>query len=403
MPGETVFTVTRLNEYANRVLQNDPRLRNIKVSGEISGFKRHSSGHLYFNLKDEGAVVSCVMFRSAAAKLAFEPREGVTVVVRGSVSIYAKDGRYQLYAEAMRAEGDGELYRRFLMLKEKLEAEGVFENARALPRLPRVIGVATSGSGAALQDIINVTRRRFPNMNVLLAPCQVQGPSAPAEIAAAVRALGLFPEVDVIITGRGGGSYEDLSCFNDERVARAIFSSRVPVVSAVGHETDFTIADFAADLRAPTPSAAAELCCPRLEDLLNETESNAAFILHTAQAALAESARSLEMLTGSAAMANPGHAVEIRQERLRALVRSADSAARAAVVNAGEKLSSQFSKLGSLSPAAVMERGYAIVSDPQGKPLPRADELVPGESIRLVMKGGSAKAAVESIELNGES
>ena len=402
MPGETVFTVTRLNEYASRILQNDPRLRSIKVSGEISGFKCHSSGHLYFNLKDEGAVVSCVMFRSAAAKLAFSPREGMNVIVRGSVSIYAKDGKYQLYAEGMREQGEGELYRQFLLLKAKLEQEGVFENARPLPRLPRTIGIATSATGAALQDIVNIIRRRFPNMNLLLAPCQVQGTGAPREIAAAIRALWRFKQVDVIIVGRGGGSYEDLSCFNDEAVARTIFASPVPVVSAVGHETDFTIADFAADLRAPTPSAAAELCCPvfsELEYSLGLMEEDMTSLMMDR---LSSSRNALRMLRSGAAMANPFHAIELRGERLLSLQRGVDTMMKSALMSAEQRLSAFEEKLRALSPLAVLERGYSIVTDRSGEPISSAAGLSIGDDIGVIMSGGRAKATVKQIALNGE-
>ncbi len=402
MAGETVFTVTRLNEYASRILQNDPRLRSIRVSGEISGFKRHSSGHLYFNLKDEGAVVACVMFRSAAAKLNFEPGEGMNVVVRGSVSIYAKDGKYQLYAEGMRVEGEGELYRQFLMLKAKLEAEGVFENARPLPLLPRTIGVVTSPTGAAIRDIVNVVRRRFPNMNLLLAPCLVQGEGAPRQIAAAIRALGRFKNVDVMIVGRGGGSYEDLSCFNDEAVARAIFSSPVPVVSGVGHETDFTIADFAADLRAPTPSAAAELCCPVFGELKNAVGCEASEMERSIRERLGEASNELGRLMSSAAMSNPGHCVELMRERLRTLTHRVDSGAKTAVMNAGEKLASRVETLRAVSPQSVMKRGYSIVTDARGRVISSLSELEINESIGLHMAEGVASATVTGIERNGE-
>ena len=402
MPGETVFTVTRLNEYASRILQNDPRLRSIKVSGEISGFKCHSSGHLYFNLKDEGAVISCVMFRSAAAKLTFSPREGMNVIVRGSVSIYAKDGKYQLYAEGMREQGEGELYRQFLLLKAKLEEEGVFANARPLPRLPRTIGIATSATGAALQDIVNIVRRRFPAMNLLLAPCQVQGAGAPREIAAAIKALWRFRQVDVIIVGRGGGSYEDLSCFNDEAVARTIFASPVPVVSAVGHETDFTIADFAADLRAPTPSAAAELCCPVFTELEYSLGLMEEDMTSLGSDRLSSSKNALNMLRSGAAMANPKHALELRGERLFSLQRGVDTAMKSALMSAEQRLSAFEEKLRALSPLAVLERGYSIVTDRSGEPISSAAGLSIGDDIGVIMSGGRAKATVKQIALNGE-
>ena len=398
MAGETIFTVTRLNEYASRVLSNDPRLRSIKVSGEISGFKRHSSGHLYFNLKDQDAVISCVMFRSAAASMRIDPADGMQVVAHGSVSIYARDGKYQLYVDGMRASGEGELYRQFLLLKAKLEAEGVFENERPLPALPRMIGVATSASGAALHDIVTVTRRRFPGMNMLLAPCQVQGPGAPAEITAAIRALQRFPECDVIIADRGGGSYEDLACVNDEAVARAIASSRVPVVSAVGHETDFTIADFAADLRAPTPSAAAELCCPDYRELVSSLEDAAEEAQGLAADRLKEARAMLASLKGSAAMANPHNAITLKAERLGALRTRLDSGVKTALMASEAKLVAMMEKLKAIGPNEVIKRGYAIVTDSDGRILKSVSELEINESIKLRMAGGCASAVVTEKE-----
>lgn len=399
MAGETVYTVTRLNEYASGILKNDPRLRSIRVSGEISGFKRHSSGHLYFNLKDENAVVACVMFRSSAEKLGFEPREGMSVIVRGSVSIYPRDGKYQLYAEGMKASGEGELYRQFLLLKAKLGAEGVFENARPVPKLPRMIGVATSDTGAALHDIVTVTRRRFPGMNILLAPCRVQGEGAPKSIAASIRALQRFKECDVIIVGRGGGSYEDLSCFNDEGVARAIFASRVPVVSAVGHETDFTIADFAADLRAPTPSAAAEICCPVFDELMANVEYYRESVSDTAEDAVMTARRSLNAITASAAMANPAHALSLVRERLGALVSGIDSTAKTALMSAEDKLSGSVEKLRALSPGAVLERGYSIVTDGEGRIIKDIAALSPDDAVGIRMRGGRASAVITGVAL----
>ncbi|MCR5809633.1 MAG: exodeoxyribonuclease VII large subunit [Clostridiales bacterium] len=394
MAGETIFTVARLNEYADRVLKNDPRLRSIKVSGEISGFKRHSSGHLYFSLKDSEAVVSCVMFRSSAASLKLDPRDGMKVVAHGSVSIFARDGKYQLYVDSMRADGEGELYRQFLLLKAKLEEEGVFENARPLPVLPRAIGIATSETGAALHDMITVTRRRFPGMNILFAPCQVQGEGAAESIRAALRVLQKFPACDVIIVGRGGGSYEDLYCFNDEALARDIASSKVPVVSAVGHETDFTIADFAADLRAPTPSAAAELCCPVYEEL----EGGLSYEIEAAGRIVEDRLRSagnaLSRLTGSAAMANPHHAIDIKREKLRSLAERLGTGANAKLLAARAKLEGRRETLKAISPQGVIDRGYAVVTGTDGAIIKDVSGLAPDMRIGLRMAGGRASAVV---------
>ncbi len=393
-----MLSVTKLNEYVSGILSNDPRLRSVRVSGEISGFKRHSSGHLYFNLKDAGAVVPCVMFRSDAAKLNIEPRDGMQVVARGSVSIFVRDGKYQLYVAGLREAGEGELYQRFLMLKQKLEQEGLFGNERALPLLPRCIGVATSDTGAALRDIVNIIQRRFPNMNILLAPCQVQGPEAPREIVAAVNALQRFDKCDVIIVGRGGGSYEDLYCFNDESVARAIAACRVPIVSAVGHETDFTIADFAADLRAPTPSAAAELCCPVYAEIASELNYCIDELMTGISERLAEQKRALVSIMGSSAMANPHHAVEVLRERLKAKLTPASAMASGALSQTRVLLQAALSRLDAVSPAKMLSRGYALVTDASGRAVTKAEGVCAGAEISINWQDGAASAVVKDIK-----
>lgn len=390
-----------LNDYADRLIKNDPRLRSVKVSGEISGLKRHSSGHFYFSLKDEDAVISCVLFRSYAASLKTVPEDGMKVIVRGSVEIYKRDGKYQLNVVSLRDDGMGALYERFLKLKERLEAEGLFSNCRELPVLPRVIGVATSGTGDAINDIITVSRRRFPGMNILLAPCSVQGAEAPKEIAAAIRLLQRAPKVDVIIVGRGGGSFEDLNCFNDELVARAICGSKIPVVSAVGHENDYTIADFAADRRAPTPSAAAELCCPKYDDLISSLRYLRDGVEDIAKGALIEAESGLEKLTGSAAMANPGHVIALKKETLGRLEEKLQTTCRTKLSNSSSSLSGVSERLKALDPGAVLKRGYSIVSDRNGRIVTNVNELSEGESIAIRMAGGSAEASVLSIKQEG--
>ena len=269
-PQKPVWTVTALNTYVSGLLDKDVRLRSIDVSGEISGFKCYNkSGHLYFSVKDESSAVPCVMFRSSAERLRFAPKDGMSVVLHGSPSLYTRDGKFQFYVTSMHEAGEGELFRRFLELKSKLEAEGLFSRKRTLPFMPKCIGIITSESGAALHDIITVARHRFPLMNFIFAHANVQGKDAPQSLIAALRLLNETKKPDVIIIGRGGGSFEDLNCFNDEGLARAIYSSEIPVVSAVGHEIDYTIADFVADCRAATPSAAAEICVPEFDSLKN--------------------------------------------------------------------------------------------------------------------------------------
>lgn len=392
--AEQVFSVSMLNEYADRLLKNDPRLRSIKVSGEISGLKRHSSGHLYFSLKDADALINCVMFKSYASALRFSPKDGLNVIVRGSVEVYKHDGKFQLNIVSMKDDGAGALYEKFLRTKEKLEKEGIFGNKRELPKLPRVIGVATSDSGDALNDIISVSRRRFPTMNILLAPCSVQGQNAPNEIAAAIRLLQRSKNVDVIIVGRGGGSFEDLNCFNDERVARAIFASAIPVVSAVGHENDFTIADFAADRRAATPSAAAELCCPRYDDLMNDLEALAGKAEDIASGSLLEARSLLDKLVFSAAMAGPSHSIALRKEMLCRNVEKLSSVCRMRLGNSSAALSGTTDKLSALDPNAVILRGFSVITDADGRIVDDIGRLSPGMDIGIRMNGGRAEATV---------
>ena len=269
MDLSNALTVSELNEYARKLLAQDPLLRGLEVTGEISGYKHHYSGHRYFTLKDENARVQCVMFRQQAMGLDFQPADGMRVTVRASASIFPRDGSFQLYVNAMRQAGQGDLYVRFEKLKQKLLAEGLFDPARKrdIPTMPRRIGVVTSQTGAAIRDIIHVARRRNPNVGILVSPCAVQGASAAEDIVRAIERINRDGTCDVLLVGRGGGSIEDLWAFNEEIVARAIAASGIPVISCVGHEIDFTISDFVADLRAPTPSAAAELAVPELAKL----------------------------------------------------------------------------------------------------------------------------------------
>lgn len=398
MADKIVITVSELNRYVDGVLGSDPRLRSVKVSGEISGFKRHSSGHLYFTLKDPDAAVSCVMFRKYASALDFAPDEGMKVVVRGYVTVYPKDGKYQLCVENISKEGIGEEYLRLELLKKKLLAEGVFENNRPLPLLPGTIGVATSATGATIHDIVTVVRRRFPMMNILFAPCSVQGVNAPSEIVSSVRLLSHSKKCDVIIVGRGGGSNEDLSAFNDEAVAREIAASSVPIVSAVGHEINYSIADLAADLRANTPSAAAELCCPEYSSLMSDVTSARDTLNLIVSDAFLEARSMVERIRSSSSMANPAHAVDIfreKTERHRVLI---DSFARSELASCRNALSSIESRLDAMDPEKVIARGYSIVSDSDGRPLGSIDLVSPGMAVDIRMAGGSASATINSID-----
>lgn len=395
--SEMVLSVSNLNEYVSRLLENDLRLRSLRVSGELSGFKRHSSGHLYFSLKDENALIRCVMFRSSAMKLNFEPSDGMQVVLSGSVSLYVKDGQYQFYATGMRPSGEGELYKRFIELRDKLGREGLFDRSRPIPFLPRCVGVVTSETGAAFHDIRTVIARRFPRMRILLAPAQVQGAGAAYSIVEGIRILNDVDEVDVIIVGRGGGSYEDLSCFNDEALARAIFASGKPVVSAVGHEVDFTIADFVSDLRAPTPSAAAELCVPELETLKNSIRERFERMFALVDSRISAAKQQLKLLSSDSVLKKPSVMLEIKRERLDSTAKLLEQRIGEAITGAYMRLETLDRRLEALNPFAVLKRGYAIVLNENGETVCRSADATAGERLKIRFDDGTLDATVDAL------
>jgi len=411
--ADWAISVSQLNEYVRKMISGDPLLRNIKVSGELSGCKKHVSGHLYFTLKDEGARVQCVMFRQSALYLNFTPCDGMRVVVSGSASLYAPGGAYQLYIDDMRREGAGEMFLRFERLKQRLSAEGLFDPSvkKPIPLMPVTLGVVTSRTGAVLRDIVRVARRRNPRVNILLAAAGVQGAGAAQEIAAAIERLNRDGRADVILCGRGGGSMEDLWAFNEEIVARAIAASDIPVISCVGHETDFTIADFAADLRAPTPSAAAELAVPVVRELEDSVD---ALMLRMTRALMNRQQlleRRLEALCMAQALFQPqktlldgrSREVEALERRLRqAGRRLSGDAQRQRLEMLERRLRQAMSRcmeakraqtrvleraLEGLNPSAVLERGYAVLRV-EGRPAGSAEEI--GEHVRfeVQMKDG---------------
>ncbi|MGE5590247.1 MAG: exodeoxyribonuclease VII large subunit [Bacillota bacterium] len=359
---EGPLSVSELTRYVKGLVDGDAVLRRIWVRGEISNFKRHYSGHLYFSLKDAHSSLRCVMFRSHAERLQFEPESGMSVLAGGSVSVYERDGVYQLYTEELQPDGLGALNLAYLQLKARLEEEGLFDPARKrpLPRLPRKVGVATALTGAAIRDIINISRRRFPNVHLVIAPVLVQGAEAPPQIARALDALARVDGVDVIICGRGGGSLEDLWAFNDERVARAIHRCPVPVISAVGHETDFTIADFVADLRAPTPSAAAELAVPdRREEQLRLAAAQARLLASLRRGHEVRASR-LKSLLRSPALERPLDGVRQRRQRVDDLSRAMGAAMTHRLQLQRARRDQAAAQLQALSPLAVLGRGYSL-------------------------------------------
>lgn len=395
-PGRTALSVSELNAYARKLLAGDPLLRSLEVAGEISGYKRHYTGHLYFTLKDEKARVQCVMFRQNVMGLDFNPADGMRVTVRASASLYERDGSYQLYVNAMRQSGQGDLYIRFEKLKQKLMAEGLFDPARKreIPTMPRVIGVATSQTGAAIRDIIHVARRRNPNVGIIVSPCAVQGEGAAQDIVRAIERLNRQGESDVILVGRGGGSIEDLWAFNEECVARAIAASRIPVISCVGHEIDFTISDFVADLRAPTPSAAAELAVPVLDQL--KSDMNA--ILKRLAGALESGQRvrrlQIARLCDSTLFTAPQKLmIEPRRAAIGQLDARLQSAMPLKLQKARQALIRIDASLRALNPASVLERGYALVRK-GGAIATDLNGLDRGDAVTVAMRDGTFDATI---------
>lgn len=398
--GEWSLSVSELNEYVRRKLAGDAMLRNVSVRGEIVSFKRHVSGHLYFTLKDEQARVSCAMFRQQAARLDFQPADGMQVVVTGAAGLYPAGGTYQLYVDAMRREGAGDLFRRFEMLKRKLADEGLFDPAlkKSLPLMPKTIGVATSAAGAAFHDIVRVARARNPRVSILLCPCAVQGAGAAAEIAAAVRRLDEDGRADVILVGRGGGSMEDLWAFNEEVVARAVAVCRTPVVSCVGHEIDFTICDFAADVRAATPSNAAELAVGDVREWRAACDQRMIRLTRALSATQRQRHLRLNACGQSAYLRDPARMLtERRRERLEHLYTRLALRAEARVSEAREKLKSVSRTLEAMNPENVLARGYACVRV-NDRIVTDAAELSERQPISVDMHAARVRATVDGVD-----
>lgn len=397
--NKNMITVSQLNDYIRGLIESVPYFSSVFVRGEISNFKNHSSGHYYFTLKDEKCSVRAVMFRSDAQRLDFIPEDGMKVICHGRVSVYPRDGIYQIYADDIQPDGVGALYFAFEHLKRTLESEGLFEASRkrSIPRYPRRIGIITSPTGAAVRDMINILGRRWPAAEIYLYPSQVQGASAPPQLCAGISFFNEKFRVDTIIIGRGGGSLEDLWAFNNETLARAVAASDVPVISAVGHEVDFTICDFAADLRAPTPSAAAELAVPDRAELLSRLDDLSRRRGAALPRLLAERRRALGSLASSRILSSPARVIDERRLALDALSERLDGAASRLSAAKREALRGGAAHLEALSPLATLARGYAVVSGDDGEILRDASRLVPGERVRIRLSLGCADARIESI------
>ena len=396
--NESVLSVTQVNRYIKMLMDSDDVLSYVTVRGEISNLKYHTSGHLYFTLKDEESEIPAVMFRSAVSTLKFAAKNGMRVTVYGKISVYEKSGRYQVYASAMTDDGIGALYLEYQRLHRALAAEGLFDESRKrpLPKYPKCIGIITSPTGAAVRDMLNITGRRYPSAKILLYPSLVQGSDAPASLRMGLEYLNAASDCDVIIIGRGGGSIEDLWAFNDESLVRAVAASRIPVISAVGHETDFTLCDFAADLRAPTPSAAAELAVPDRRQLMEQVDETCGKMELRLEQLIERKKMTVRTREARLAVCSP----EASLARIRQSVTTNEARITRAMQTRTERgrlvLSQYVEKLNAMNPLGVLERGYGVVSK-DGAILNTVKVLCVGDRVSLRVSDGSAEADIVSV------
>ena len=401
-----IITVSELNEYIKMVLEHDELLMRIFVKGEISNFTNHyKTGHFYFSLKDEGGTVRAVMFRGSAARLKFMPENGMRVIVGGRVGVFPRDGQYQIYAETMEPDGIGALYIAYEQLKKKLEAEGLFDASKKkpLPKIPTRIGVITSPTGAAIRDIIHILGRRFPLARVILYPALVQGEGAAPDLVRGLDYFNQMGNVDVIIIGRGGGSLEDLWAFNDETLARHVAASRIPVISAVGHETDFTLCDFAASRRAPTPSAAAEIAVPETGELARKLANVTSRIELLLEGRLKLYRERLARAAGARVLKDPIYLIDDKRLALGMEERALFDRMGAVLTAKRADFEKDTAKLHALSPLAVLYRGYGAVFDAGGKVIRNAAETRPGERLSVMLSDGRIHTTVDEIVLKNKN
>lgn len=391
------WSVTDLTRYLRDLFESEENLQDLWVEGEVSNLSRPTSGHLYFTLKDRNTALRCVMWRNAVIQQTYLPRDGDAIEIHGSISVYEASGNYQLYGDMIRPAGEGALYQEFLRLKAQLEAEGLFDagRKRAIPRWPETIGIVTSPTGAALRDMLDTIRRRYPPVKIILAPTQVQGDQAPQGIMSALQALNRLIKPDLILLARGGGSLEDLMAFNDEQVARAIVSSPAPIISGIGHETDFTIADFAADLRAPTPTAAAELATPNQADLrvsLSELSKN---IHQSTINFLLDQRKWLEGQQNRLLLRTPLARVHRDQQRLDELNYRAGRSLYHAIEINRTRLAGMELRLNALNPDAILARGYSLVTQPDGSLVRSTKQVQPNDALSVRVSDGEFEVRVQ--------
>ncbi len=396
----TIYSITQINAYIQGRMNEDPMLAQVAVRGEISNYKLYPSGHHYFTLKDEQSALKCVMFKGNAMSLRFRPASGMKVIALGRISVYPRDGQYQLYVSSMAMDGIGDLYAAFEALKKKLSQQGLFDPAKKkpIPKYPQTIGIVTSSAGAAVHDILRILRRRYPLCSVRLLPVRVQGAEAPEEIVSAIRYANAHDLADLLIVGRGGGSIEDLWAFNDERVAYAIYESHIPIISAVGHEPDVTIADYVADLRAATPSNGAELAVPDREALVQNLDAFSAAMTGALNRQLRLASQRLEGLAASPALRSPTGYLDRREKDLGLLKEKLLAAQNRELSKAQQKYVANVAKLDAMSPLKVLSRGYAMAQKETGELIRSVKQTTTGESIVVSLADGKLNASILSIK-----
>ena len=394
--GQTVLSITQLNEYIRGKMDTDPLLNQVAVRGEISNYKLYPSGHHYFTLKDEASALRCVLFKGNAARLRFRPENGMKILAMGRVSVFPRDGAYQLYCTALAMDGVGDLYAAFEQMKKKLEAQGLFDpsHKKPIPRYPGTIGIVTSSAGAAIHDMLRILGKRYPLTRVRLFPVRVQGAGASQEIAAAIRYANYYHLADVLIVGRGGGSMEDLWAFNEEPVAYAIYESEIPVISAVGHEPDVTISDFVADLRAATPSNAAELAVPDQDGLRQSLDQMTSAIAGNLSRQLKAARQHLNALACASVLQDPGAYIAQQRKNMEFLKNRLAAAQNQSVAQKRQRYIAAVSKLDAMSPLKVLTRGYSVTQTESGEIVRSAGQVKAGDRVRIRVSDGSMTAEI---------
>ena len=394
--SQQVLTITQINEYLKGIMDRDPLLNGIAVKGEISNYKVYPSGHHYFTLKDEGGALKAVMFRGNSMRLRFKPENGMKVIAIGTISVYPRDGAYQLYCTSLTMDGVGDLYAAFEQLKNRLAEQGLFDpsHKKAIPQYPKTIGIVTSAAGAAIHDMLRILRKRFPLTKVLLLPVRVQGEEAPGEIAIAIRYANKHQLADLLIVGRGGGSIEDLWAFNDERVAIAIYNSQIPVISAVGHEPDVTISDFVADLRAATPSNAAELAVPDQDNLRQILDTMSESMITALKRRIYTEKSKLQLLSEASVLQRPDVYIVKQKDRLLGLKKQLAAAQSNIVSRYRQRFLTDTAKLDAMSPLKVLTRGYAMVESEEGMVVRSVRQLTAGSQVSIRLSDGTFDANI---------